>query len=424
MSVAFDPYQQWLGIPPSEQPPHYYRLLGIELFESNPEVIARAADQRIAHVTMFQATRQSSQSDAILKEIAAGRLVLLDPGKKERYDRRLRRAFLYRSKEFWQRLATAGAAATLCGAILAVVFAMNKSEDARQEGRTGRVAGRLRPAGQLRQSPGEQGTPRERFPVEQRSTMEDPVSSTRNELSDAGTIRQKQPGTRPESATGIAGGTAGVSPPPAGRVADDRAGRSELKATRRSAAEPASMSRPLPNATASPLGAEAATSRTVYLDDLKEVDFGVGWGTLGKNGMTGYPRDRSEYGEKVVFKGAVQTRAISMHPPSNGSSYVVYNLNRDFRVFKATAAMLEVNKAGAATLKANPLFAGKASSPLRFRVFGDGKMLWQSRPISQCGDSQLCRVDIDDVVLLELQVECRGYNAFAWAAWIGARVLK
>lgn len=30
----FDPYHKWLGIPPEEQPPHYYRLLGIKLFES------------------------------------------------------------------------------------------------------------------------------------------------------------------------------------------------------------------------------------------------------------------------------------------------------------------------------------------------------------------------------------------------------
>jgi hypothetical protein len=26
----FDPYRKWLGIPPKDQPPHYYRLLGIE----------------------------------------------------------------------------------------------------------------------------------------------------------------------------------------------------------------------------------------------------------------------------------------------------------------------------------------------------------------------------------------------------------
>ena len=29
MSAGFDPLYKWLGIPPDEQPPHHYRLLGI-----------------------------------------------------------------------------------------------------------------------------------------------------------------------------------------------------------------------------------------------------------------------------------------------------------------------------------------------------------------------------------------------------------
>ena len=35
MSEAFDPYYRWLGIPPGEQPPDHYRLLGIERFEAD-----------------------------------------------------------------------------------------------------------------------------------------------------------------------------------------------------------------------------------------------------------------------------------------------------------------------------------------------------------------------------------------------------
>lgn len=31
----FDPYEQWLGIPPSEQPPDHYRFLGLSLFEAD-----------------------------------------------------------------------------------------------------------------------------------------------------------------------------------------------------------------------------------------------------------------------------------------------------------------------------------------------------------------------------------------------------
>ena len=39
MSNPFDPYHQWLGIPPKKQPPNHYTLLGLDAFESNPDVI-------------------------------------------------------------------------------------------------------------------------------------------------------------------------------------------------------------------------------------------------------------------------------------------------------------------------------------------------------------------------------------------------
>jgi hypothetical protein len=47
--LAFDPYQ-WLGIPPKDQPPNHYRLLGIDLFESDPEVIDAAANRQMAYL--------------------------------------------------------------------------------------------------------------------------------------------------------------------------------------------------------------------------------------------------------------------------------------------------------------------------------------------------------------------------------------
>lgn len=54
MAGNFDPYYKWLGIPPKDQPPNFYRLLGIDLYEDDPEVIAIAAEQRIGHVRSFQ----------------------------------------------------------------------------------------------------------------------------------------------------------------------------------------------------------------------------------------------------------------------------------------------------------------------------------------------------------------------------------
>jgi len=90
MAEPFDPYLKWLGIPPKHQPPNDYRLLGIELFESDPDVISHAADQRMAHLKNFAAGKQSALSQRILNEIAAARVRLLNPRRKEQYDARLR----------------------------------------------------------------------------------------------------------------------------------------------------------------------------------------------------------------------------------------------------------------------------------------------------------------------------------------------
>jgi WD40 repeat protein len=90
--AAFDPYRRWLGIPPEEQPPDHYRLLGIGLFESDPDVISSAADRQMVHVRTFQTGEHSALSQQILNELASARVCLLDTHKKGQYDSRLRAA--------------------------------------------------------------------------------------------------------------------------------------------------------------------------------------------------------------------------------------------------------------------------------------------------------------------------------------------
>ena len=50
----FDPYRKWLGIPPKDQPPNYYRLLSLELYESDLDVIEGAADRQMGFVRQYQ----------------------------------------------------------------------------------------------------------------------------------------------------------------------------------------------------------------------------------------------------------------------------------------------------------------------------------------------------------------------------------
>jgi len=89
MDDTFDPYRKWLGIAQEEQPPHHYRLLGINLFENDPDVIDSAADRQMAHVRTFQTGQHSEESQKILNELAAARVCLLDSDKKAAYDAEL-----------------------------------------------------------------------------------------------------------------------------------------------------------------------------------------------------------------------------------------------------------------------------------------------------------------------------------------------
>ncbi len=91
MSQGFDPYHRWLGIPPEEQPPHHYRLLGIQLFEPQPDVIENAADRQMAYLRTFQTGPHAAMSQRLLNEVAAAKICLLNAEKKAAYDAALRR---------------------------------------------------------------------------------------------------------------------------------------------------------------------------------------------------------------------------------------------------------------------------------------------------------------------------------------------
>src|SRR5262245_48371285 len=90
MSAPFDPYRKWLGIPPKEQPPHHYRLLGIAAFEDDPDVIDNAAARQMAHLKTFKASKYAADSQRLLSEISAAKLCLLSPESKAAYDVKLR----------------------------------------------------------------------------------------------------------------------------------------------------------------------------------------------------------------------------------------------------------------------------------------------------------------------------------------------
>ncbi|MCS7471112.1 hypothetical protein NZK35_31025 [Stieleria sp. ICT_E10.1] len=86
----FDPLHKWLGIPPSEQPPNDYRLLGLANFEDDPEVIDMAADRDLTFLHGLTNGEHGEAAEELSNRISAARVRLLNPEKKADYDAQLR----------------------------------------------------------------------------------------------------------------------------------------------------------------------------------------------------------------------------------------------------------------------------------------------------------------------------------------------
>ncbi len=90
MAGNFDPYHKWLGIPQKDQPPNHYRLLGIEVFESDRDVIDAAANRVMSYLHELSVGADAQAAQRLLNEVSAARLCLLTPPKKAGYDEVLR----------------------------------------------------------------------------------------------------------------------------------------------------------------------------------------------------------------------------------------------------------------------------------------------------------------------------------------------
>jgi hypothetical protein len=88
-----DPYYEWLGIQPKDQPPNHYRLLGLELFEENRSVIDTAANRQMSFIKQYQTGPDSELTQKLLNELSAARLCLLSAPAKAAYDEKLRAKF-------------------------------------------------------------------------------------------------------------------------------------------------------------------------------------------------------------------------------------------------------------------------------------------------------------------------------------------
>jgi outer membrane biosynthesis protein TonB len=92
MTDNFDPYKDWLGIEPHERPANHYRLLGLELFNANPDDVRRAAETRMQLLRSYQSGPRGKHTQKLLNEISAAKLCLLDDNTRITYDAALQGA--------------------------------------------------------------------------------------------------------------------------------------------------------------------------------------------------------------------------------------------------------------------------------------------------------------------------------------------
>jgi len=83
---SFDPYREWLGIQDGPRPPDHYKLLGLSPGESDPQVIAHAADVQMAKIRRIRPGAHLAEWGRLLDQINAVKVCLLNPVSKGAYD--------------------------------------------------------------------------------------------------------------------------------------------------------------------------------------------------------------------------------------------------------------------------------------------------------------------------------------------------
>eukprot|EP00940_MAST-03C_sp_MAST-3C-sp2_P000395 g395.t1 len=168
-----------------------------------------------------------------------------------------------------------------------------------------------------------------------------------------------------------------------------------------------------------------------YLCDLKYESVSCGRGNFAKPGFLGYVarirNDSNDSGEdeidedvgdddgsEIVVEKKKSPHSISLHPPSNGFSFVRYRISGRFDSLSSRVALND--SVDAAKLD-------EEGSPVTFEVLGDGKSLWKSKPITAPGTFAEFCLSLLDVDVLELRVHCPGPNIMCHAVWVNPVIL-
>ncbi|MCI0461588.1 MAG: protein kinase [Gemmataceae bacterium] len=144
----------------------------------------------------------------------------------------------------------------------------------------------------------------------------------------------------------------------------------------------------------------------MYLQALKEVGR-KNWPFLPPPHPNG-----EQPGEVVRVKGRVTPHGIFMHPPAPPGGYasLSYSLGRQFGTFQSEVSLNDGPP--------------RSETPCTFWVYGDGRLLWKSAPLSTQEDAQSCAVSVKGVDVLTIAVSCPGEPRGAHAVWVDPYVAR
>jgi hypothetical protein len=156
---------------------------------------------------------------------------------------------------------------------------------------------------------------------------------------------------------------------------------------------------------AAPAHSLFAKGPRVYLADLLEFDVKNGPWQFTKIGNVG------DNLHPIQVNGVVSPKGLGMHPP-NAPDWAAarYRLNKEAAVFRAAVALNDT--------------ANDMRSTAVFEVYGDGELLWRSKPVARPHRPQQCKVDVLGVDVLELRVRARGSYWGLHAVWVEPRLLQ
>src|ERR1043165_4722197 len=93
--VEFDPYAEWLRVPPGPRPPDHYALLGLQRFAGTSEEIEDRAHKQLERLDRYALSPDAGRRtlcQTLMNQVAQARVTLTDEKKRQLYDAELRGA--------------------------------------------------------------------------------------------------------------------------------------------------------------------------------------------------------------------------------------------------------------------------------------------------------------------------------------------